>query len=122
MALLAIHPKELKAGSPKIFVHHVHSSFFVLFCVFVCLFVCFCFLRPHTEHMEIPRLGVESELQLQAHTTAAWDPSHICDLRHSSLQRWILNPLSEVRDQTCVPLDIRQVGMPIAVLSTVAKR
>ena len=28
------------------------------------------------------------------------DPSHICDLHHSSQQRQILNPLSEARDQT----------------------
>ena len=31
--------------------------------------------------MEVPRLGVESELQLLA--TATWDLSHICDLHHS---------------------------------------
>ena len=30
-------------------------------------------------HMEIPRLGVKSELQLRAHTivTASWDPSRV---------------------------------------------
>ena len=60
------------------------------------------FLRLHPRHMEIPRLGVESELQLPAYTTATatLDPSHICDLHRSSQQRWILNPLSEARDQT----------------------
>ena len=26
------------------------------------------------------------------------DPSHICDLHHSSRQRWVLNPLSAARD------------------------
>ena len=32
--------------------------------------------------MEVPRLGVEPELQLLAYTTATamLDPSHICDL------------------------------------------
>ena len=30
----------------------------------------FFFLRPHLQHMEVPRLGVESELQLQVHTAA----------------------------------------------------
>ena len=57
--------------------------------------------------MEVPGLGVESELQRQAYTTATAtpDPSHICDLHHSSRQRPILNPLSEVRDQTCVLVD-----------------
>ncbi len=28
------------------------------------------------------------------------DPSRVCDLHHGSRQRWILNPLSEARDQT----------------------
>ena len=55
------------------------------------------------QHMEVPRLGVESELQLPAYTiaTATRDPSCVCDLHHSSWQCWILNPLSEARDQTC---------------------
>ena len=38
----------------------------------------FCFLRPHLQHMEVPWLGVESELQLLAYTTATWEPGHIC--------------------------------------------
>jgi len=29
------------------------------------------------------------------------DPNLICDLHHRSWQRWILNPLSKARDQTC---------------------
>ena len=35
-------------------------------CVCVCVCVCVCFfLGLHPRHMEIPRLGVESELQLR---------------------------------------------------------
>ena len=53
-------------------------------------------------HMEVPRLGVKSELQLQlqAYTTATatWNPSLICNLHHSSREGCILNPLSEARD------------------------
>uniref|UniRef100_A0A4X1WCH5 Uncharacterized protein n=1 Tax=Sus scrofa TaxID=9823 RepID=A0A4X1WCH5_PIG len=66
--------------------------------------------------MEIPRLGIESELQLPAYTTATatQDPSHICDLHHSSQQCWILNPLSEARDQTCDLMDTRQVHNPLS--------
>ena len=47
---------------------------------------------PHLQHMEVPRLGVESELALLAYATATAmpDPSHICDLHHSSWQSWIL--------------------------------
>ena len=52
--------------------------------------------------MKIPRLGVESELQLPAYATdmATLDPSCICNLCSSLQQCWILNPLSEARDQT----------------------
>ena len=52
--------------------------------------------------MEIPRLGVELELQLPAYTTATEMPdlSHVCDLHHSSQQHQILNPLGEARDRT----------------------
>ena len=58
-------------------------------------FFFFGFLGPHPRHMEVPRLGVQSELELLAYTTATatWDPSHVCNLHHSSRQRRILNPL-----------------------------
>lgn len=59
--------------------------------------------------MEVPRRGVESELQACTTATAMADPSHICDL-HGSLQHHrILNPLSEARDQTCVLMDSSRV-------------
>ena len=59
----------------------------------------FCFLGPHLRHMEVPNLGVKSELELPAYTTATAtrDTSHIHDLRHSSWQCWIPDPLSEAR-------------------------
>ena len=71
----------------------------------------FCILGPHPQHMEVPRLGVESELQLLAYATATAtpDPSRICDPHHSSWQRRILNPLNEVRDGTRVLMDSNQV-------------
>ena len=52
--------------------------------------------------MEVPRLGVESQLLPLAYTTATatQDLSHIFDLHHSSQQCRILNPLSEARDGT----------------------
>ena len=57
--------------------------------------------------MEVPRLGVESELQLLAYTTATatMDLSHICDLCRSLQQHRILNPLSEARNQTRILTD-----------------
>ena len=64
--------------------------------------------------MEVLRLGVELELQLPAYTTvtAMRDPSHICDLPHHLRQRWILDPLSEARDQTHILIDTSQVFNP----------
>ena len=46
--------------------------------------------------MEVPGLGAELELQLQAYAavTATLDPSRICELRGSLWQRQILNLLS----------------------------
>ena len=40
----------------------------------------------HSQHMKVPRLGAELELQLLAYAaaTATPDPSHIGDLHHSS--------------------------------------
>ena len=72
------------------------------------------------QHMEVPRLGVEVELQLLAYITAiaTWDPNHICDLYHSSRQRWILNPLSEARDQTCNLMVTSQIRFCWAIRGT----
>ena len=56
--------------------------------------------------MQVPRLGVEPELQLQAYTTATTKPdlSHLCNLHlqliHILHQCQIFNPLSEVKDLT----------------------
>ena len=64
-------------------------------------FFCFSFwfLGPHWQHMKVPRLGVELELQLLAYATATviWDPRGTCSLYCSLQQCQILNPLSEVR-------------------------
>ena len=73
--------------------------YFYLFFDFCFVLFCFCFLGPHLRHMEVPRLGVKSELQLPA--TATQDPSHVCNLHHSSQPCQILNPQSETRDGTC---------------------
>ena len=55
--------------------------------------------------MEIPELGVKSELQLQVYITAMamLHLRHICDLQLQ--QHWILSPLSEARDRTHSPMD-----------------
>ena len=62
---------------------------------FLFIYLLFCFLGLHSWHMEVPRLGVESVLQLLACATATamQDQSLICDLCHSSRQHQIPNPL-----------------------------
>ena len=64
---------------------------FVLFC-----FWFFAFLWLYLQHIEVSRLGTGM---------ATLDLSHICDLCHSSQQCQILNPLSEARNQTHIPMD-----------------
>ena len=57
------------------------------------------FLGPHLQHMEVPSIGVKSELKLPdycSHSNMGPEP-HLWPT-HSSQQRRILNPLSEARD------------------------
>ena len=70
--------------------------------------------------MEVPRLGVETELQLLAYATATatQDLSLICDLHHSSWQLGILNPLSKARDQTCILMVTRWICFWCATMGT----
>ena len=95
----------VKTISGNIFITKHFTEFFFLFC----------FLGPHPWHVEVPRLGVESELQLPAYTTATAtpNPSHICNLHHSSWQCWIPNPLSKARHQTFVLMDTNRVCQPL---------
>lgn len=77
-------------------------------------FFFFFFLGLNLQHMEVPKLGVQSELQLPATAIAMQDSSCTCDLYHSSQRRyWILNPLrggrGEVTDQTCILMDASRV-------------
>ena len=62
--------------------------------------------------MEVPRLGVQLELQLLTYTTATamWD-LQAASAAHTTAHRqhWILNPLSKARDRTCVRMDTSQV-------------
>ena len=49
--------------------------------LFFVFFLFVCFLGPHPQHIEVPRPGVESELQLLAYATATatWEVSCVCD-------------------------------------------
>ena len=92
-----------------------HVTLFTCSQILLFSFFFFCLLGPHPRHRELPRLGVYLELQLPAYATATAtpDPSRICHLHHSSRQRWILNPLSESRDQTHVLMDTKWVPNPL---------
>ena len=75
------------------------------FCIFIYLF---CFLGPHLWHIEVPRPGVESELQLPAYATATamQDLSYVCDLQHSSQQgrfliHWAVTGVEPASSWTC---------------------
>ena len=72
--------------------------------------------------MEVSSLGVESELQLLAYTTATAtsDLSRVCDLHHSSQQHQILNPLSKARDQICILMDASQIHFHCATMGTLS--
>ena len=74
--------------------------------------------------MEVPTLGVESELQLPAYATATaiWDLSHIWNLHHSLGQHRTPNWLSKARDWTCILRDTSWIqfhcatmGIPILI-------
>ena len=87
--------------------NHIEHSFkvlkltfkFYLF-VYLCMYLFIYFLGPHLWHMDVPRLGVELELQLLAYPTATEIPDKrcACELHQSPQQRWILKPLNRDRD------------------------
>ena len=64
----------------------------------------FCFLGLHSQHVEVPKLGVKSELQLPAYAiaTATPDPNCIFNLHYSSRQHQIPNPVREAKDGTYI--------------------
>ena len=87
-------PRFSKADKPA--VTDTMSSFWVLVLLswtiihlFIYLYLFYC-LGPHLWQTEVPRLGVESELPVYTTATATQDPTHVCDLHHSSWQCWIL--------------------------------
>ena len=104
------------------YAHTFNFLFFFLFLFshFTPNFLFFCFLGLHLQHMEVPRLGDKLELQLLAYATdtAMLDPSHICNLHHSSWQHRILNPLSKVRNWIHILMDISRFHYHWATMGT----
>ena len=96
LSLFIVQRLDLPSSQSEVF-------FFFLILLMYLLFLFGWHLRP----MEVPRLGVYSELQRPAYTTATatGDPSCICNLHCSSQQCWILNPRNQARDQTPLLMD-----------------
>ena len=94
----------------------------VSFFLSLSLFFFFFFFGLHLQHMEVPGLGVKSELQLLAYTTATamWNLTHICNLYCSLQQRQILK-LSTGTEQasSCILVgfltSLATVGTPTGV-------
>ena len=70
----------------------------------------FSFLGLHLQHMEVPRLGIQVELQLLAYTT----DMVMHHVLHSSQQWQILNTLSEPKNWTHILLDASCVHNPLS--------
>ena len=70
--------------------------------------------------MEVPRWGVESELQLPAYTTARATRNlrRVCDLYPSLRKRQILNRVSKARDWTHILMDINWIHYHWATMGT----
>ena len=94
-------------GTKKISFIGLGKLIFFLF-LFICLF--FWIFKASPVTMEVPRLGVKSELQLPATATATamLDLSYACNLYHSSQQHWILDLLSKARNRTHILMDTIQ--------------
>ena len=68
--------------------------------------------------MDVPGLGVESELQLRAYptatATATQDPNRICDLHRSLQQPQTHNPRSEATDRTRILTETMSGAYPLS--------
>ena len=100
-------------------IHVRNLKYICVYCISrVFYFSVFCFLGPHLQHRGVPRLWVESELQLLITATAMRYPSHVYDLHQSSRQCRISDPFSEARDQPCILVDTSQICFHCATTGT----
>ena len=82
------HRPQCKVSNYKNFLKETQKIYMILGLAMRFLVLFFHFLGPHLWHMEVPRLGVESQLQppLQATATATQDLISICNLHHMWLK------------------------------------
>ena len=62
------------------------------------------------------QIGAVASNLCHSHSKAGSNP--LSNLHHRSRQRWILNPLSKARDQTCVLMDTSQIRFCWATMGT----
>ena len=97
----------------KFSLSHLKIGRVLLYFLFIYLF---CILGPHLSPMEVPRLGIKSELQLPTDTTATAnpDPSCICDLHYSSQQHGSLTHWGGPGIETHILMDTSWVYNPLS--------
>ena len=111
------------------FIHmtlHSKNSYFFKLCIYTKQGVpiveqyMYCFFMVALWYMEIPRIGVELELQMPAYATvtATRDPSCISNLYHSSQQCWIPDPLNKAMDWTCILMDTSLIHFHWSTMGT----
>ena len=84
-------------------------SFFSSFSFFIL------FRAMHLRHVEVPRLGVGSELQQPVSTaTAMPDLSHFCNLHHSSWQHRIVYPYERGQGSNPHPHEQQLGSLPLS--------
>ena len=88
-------------------------------------FFFFCLFRANPEAYESFQARVLAGAAVTSphhrHSNAgSLDPSRVCDLHHSSRQRWIPDPLSEARDQTRVLVVTSQIRVRCATTGTLS--
>ena len=105
--------KKIKKTTPR---HHnqivLFFCLFIFFWFFGFFFFGFCLFRAAPEAYGGSQARDRIEPQRLAYpiaTVMPQDPSHVCDLHHSSRQCQIFNPFSKARDQTQVLMDTGQV-------------
>ena len=95
---------------------HFLQFFLCIQLLLLFIFIFIFFLGPYLGHMEVPRLGVESELQLQVYATATALPAlrPFCDLHCSLQQCWVLTRLIKDRNGTTSSQTICWVLNPLS--------
>ena len=96
-------------------------SFLVMPCLKWHFFFFFVILGLHPWHMEVPRLGVKSELKLLAyanHSHCTWGSEPHLWPTPQLMATPHLNSLSEARDQTCVLMVTNQIHFCWAMMRT----